>query len=193
MRYPLKFLRRVGLVSTLLIGGVLGGLMAPLPSDAHPPTLTIKVDSGNVETIPLVFTTPATAPNPPTCTTSTATPDLSETGQGFNYCYGIDTSRTYGVSPFQFKIQNAQGAVNCGVAGGNPPNPPCPVARLLVADKTTKDLFVLTGVQIIAVGSWPSTPKHTVLITMKNTFNVKPNAVTTAVAGTAYVFALKTG
>ena len=40
MRYLRKFVRRVGLVSTLLIGGVLGGLMAPPPSEA----MTISID-----------------------------------------------------------------------------------------------------------------------------------------------------
>ena len=40
MRYLRKFVQRVGLVSTLLIGGVLGGLTAPLPSEA----MTISID-----------------------------------------------------------------------------------------------------------------------------------------------------
>ena len=50
MRYLRKFVQRVGLVSTLLIGGVLGGLMAPLPSDAA----TLSIDGVN---IPLLNTT----------------------------------------------------------------------------------------------------------------------------------------
>lgn len=42
MRYLSRYVQRVGLVSTLLIGGVLGGLTAPLPSEAQTaPTLTI--------------------------------------------------------------------------------------------------------------------------------------------------------
>ena len=50
MRYLRKFVQRVGLVSTLLIGGVLGGLMAPLPSEAA----TLTIDGVN---IPLLDTT----------------------------------------------------------------------------------------------------------------------------------------
>ena len=41
MKYLLKNAQRVGFVSTLLIGGVLGGLMTPLSSEAGNPTLTI--------------------------------------------------------------------------------------------------------------------------------------------------------
>ena len=46
MRYLRKFVQRVGLVSTLLIGGVLGGLMAPLPSEA----MTISIDGQTLST-----------------------------------------------------------------------------------------------------------------------------------------------
>ena len=45
-----KVLQQVGLVSTLLIVGILGGLMAPLPSEAAP-TVTLKVDSGTATSI----------------------------------------------------------------------------------------------------------------------------------------------
>lgn len=41
----MKFLRHSGLVVSLVIGGVLGGLLAPLPSEAVP-ELTLQVDSG---------------------------------------------------------------------------------------------------------------------------------------------------
>lgn len=46
-----KFVQRVGLVLTLLIGGVLGGLMTPLPSEAlnsQQPTVTFQGADGSV-------------------------------------------------------------------------------------------------------------------------------------------------
>jgi hypothetical protein len=46
----MKYLRRVGFVSCLLIVGVLGGLLAPHSSEAVP-TVTLKVDSGNASSI----------------------------------------------------------------------------------------------------------------------------------------------
>ena len=42
----MKYLRSVGLMSSLLIAGVLGGLMAPLPSEA----LTVTMNGSTVST-----------------------------------------------------------------------------------------------------------------------------------------------
>ena len=52
MSYPLKFLQRIGLVSMLLIVGVLVGLMAPLRSEAGSPTLRLDGATINVSTSP---------------------------------------------------------------------------------------------------------------------------------------------
>jgi len=54
----MRHLRWVGLVFSLLIVGVLGGLMAPLPSEAELPTLTLKLDTGSPAS--MVITTPST-------------------------------------------------------------------------------------------------------------------------------------
>lgn len=66
----MKYLRWVGLLSSLLIVGVLGGLLAPLPSEAVP-TLTLQVDSGT----PVNILGAATA-----CSTTS-----------YNQCYAINT------------------------------------------------------------------------------------------------------
>ena len=85
----MRYLRWVGLVSSLVIGGVLGGLMAPLPSEAAP-TLTLQVDSGTpvnilggTVTCPTGFTScfavggTATGGNPSRSYTVSAAPGLS--------------------------------------------------------------------------------------------------------------------
>lgn len=40
------YFRHIGVAAVLFVAGVLGGLMAPLPVQAGPPTLTLQVDSG---------------------------------------------------------------------------------------------------------------------------------------------------
>ena len=85
----MKYLRCVGLVSTLLIGGVLGGLMAPLPSEAAP-TLTLQIDSGPV------------------------TPILGAGGQacptGFNQCFAVGGTATGGNPSQSYTVSAAPGA-----------------------------------------------------------------------------------
>jgi len=70
----MRYLRWVGLVSSLLMSGVLGGLMAPLSSEAGTPTLTIQVDSGLLTNVPLS-----------TC----AIPS------GYTACFALQTGGTY--------------------------------------------------------------------------------------------------
>ena len=88
MMYLLTYMQRAGLVSTLLIGGVLGGLMAPLPSDAAP-TLTLQVDSGTPVSI------------------------LGAGGQvcptGFTSCYVVGGSATGGTPSQTYTVSAAPG------------------------------------------------------------------------------------
>jgi hypothetical protein len=80
----MKSLRWVGLVFSLLIVGVLGGLMAPLPSEAGvvvAPSLKLKVDNGTeVELI----TTNSTA-------AAAACIDTEKSSGGFTHCYRLKT------------------------------------------------------------------------------------------------------
>ena len=98
MRYPLKFLQRAGLVSTLLIGGVMGGLMVPLHSEASGISLTLSVDG-----LPAVDILSSHTSN---CTTGAG----SETAAGFTSCYSVrtdGTTYTGTTNARQYKILNA--------------------------------------------------------------------------------------
>ena len=75
MRYLRKYLLRVGLVSTLLIGGVLGGLMASVPSEAA----SLSIDGVD---IPLLDTIGTGEGNKYTCES------------GYNSCWYITSSTT---------------------------------------------------------------------------------------------------
>jgi hypothetical protein len=92
----MKNLRRVGLLPSFLIVGVLGGLMAPLPSEAGVPTLTLQVDKG--------VGGAATATNILGAQVTCAT--------GFTLCYAIDTSATAaGNNGKSFRAATIVGAV----------------------------------------------------------------------------------
>ena len=94
MEYLRKYLPQAGLVSTLLIVGILGGLMAPLPSEAVP-TVTLKVDSGTATSI---LTATGTCP--------------VETG--YTACYTINTGLTLpgagAAVNRSYNVRNAPGA-----------------------------------------------------------------------------------
>ena len=75
MRYLRKYLLRVGLVSTLLIGGVVGGLMASVPSEAA----SLSIDGVD---IPLLDTIGTGEGNKYTCES------------GYNSCWYITSSTT---------------------------------------------------------------------------------------------------
>ena len=184
MRYPLKFLQRVGLVSTLLIGGVLGGLMAPLPSEAVP-ELTLQIDS-----------LPATVSGTLTGTSilgSSVACNQADVGLGYTACYSILTSATTvyaGSAPNgttrYYKVQNA----------------PNTTARLRVGDNLGQDNFSLVGVQFVPANSAGTTvttysnspdfntnEQHTLTIKMRNKFNsiVNVNNATGVVVGSTTV------
>ena len=95
MRYLMKYLQQVGLVSTLLTGGVLGGLLAPLPSESAaptaPPTVTLKMDAGTTLTLPTLTLM--------TCLSADISPG------GYNYCYTVPTGGTVtGTNNRQYRI-----------------------------------------------------------------------------------------
>ncbi|NWF73869.1 MAG: hypothetical protein HXY51_12620, partial [Nitrospirae bacterium] len=170
MRYPRKFAQRIGLVSTLLIGGVFGGLMTPLPSEALPPTVTLKVDNGSPVSI-LSTTNTSSA-----CT-------ATERTLGYTHCYAINTALT------------VAGAGTAVIRSYNVRNAPGATARLRVADNAGSDKFSLIGVQFIpAVTNWGSTAAnanetHVLTIAMSNLFNSAANVNN---RGT-YVWALRAG
>ncbi|MBI5315398.1 MAG: hypothetical protein HZB34_05455 [Nitrospirae bacterium] len=170
MRYPRKFVQRIGLVSTLLIGGVFGGLMTPLPSEALPPTVTLKVDNGTPASI-LSTTNTSSA-----CTTTELT-------LGYTHCYAINTALT---------VAGAGAAVNRSY---NVRNAPGATARLRVGDNAGSDKFSLIGVQFIpAVTNWGSAAAnanetHVLTIAMSNIFDSAANVNN---KGT-YVWAIRAG
>lgn len=91
----MKYLRHIGLVSSLVIGGVLGGLMAPPPSDAGTPTVTLQIDNGTIANIPLS-----------NCTVPS----------GYTACFALQTGGTFsGTGPAgvtrSFTIKNYLGAL----------------------------------------------------------------------------------
>ena len=109
MRYPRKFVQQIGLLSSLLIVGVLGGLLAPLSSEAGTPTVTLKVDSGTASSI--LITTSST------CTGTEVT-------LGYTACYAINTNLTV----------NGLGAAGGVQRSYNVRNAPGATARLRVGD-----------------------------------------------------------
>src|SRR5438094_173400 len=127
-------LRWVGLVSGLLFVGVLGGLMAPLPSEAVVPattSVTLQVDGGT----PISILSPTNTSS--TCTTAEGT---GTGGLGYTACYAIRTDGlavATGTNGRQFKVLNAPNAT----------------ARLRVADKVGQDKFSLIGVQFVPVAT----------------------------------------
>jgi hypothetical protein len=129
-------------VPSLLIAGVLGGLLAPLPSNAAPasgaPTITLQMDAGTTLTIN---------------TTLLSTCSSGDTTLGYNYCYSVPTNQLVGTSPKQFRVES----------NGTP--------RVRIADKNGTDKMSLTGVRFVPVGSWPRTEVHTLTLKVKHTFN----------------------
>ena len=130
----MRYLQRVGLLSTLLIGGVLGGLLAPLPSDAaggvQLPELTLQVDG-----LPTTTQTGATLPGTSILGNKIASCNTADVGLGYTACYAIliDPATVYpGTNGRLYRIQNATGAT----------------ARLRVGDNLGQDNFSLIGVHL---------------------------------------------
>ncbi len=144
MRYLKKCIQQVGLVSTLLTGGVLGGLMAPLPSEAAapsaPPTVTLKMDAGTTVTLPQLA--------PRTCLAGDISPG------GFNYCYTVPT-----------------GGIVTGTGGKQYRIDPNGTPRVRIADKNGQDKMSLTGVQFVPVAPWSNTESHTLTLTLSATLD----------------------
>lgn len=194
MRHLLKYVQRGGLVSALLIGGVLGGLLAPLPSDAGTPTLTLLIDGQ-----PLVRSTGETVTGNSILGSSVALAcSGADSGLGYTACYSILTSTTTayraGSSTRLYRIQNAPGAT----------------ARLRVGDNVGQDNFSLIGVQFVPVNSatqpvttvtnWGAAAdntneQHILTLTMRNKFDsaVNVNNATGVVVGGATVGQLAYG
>jgi hypothetical protein len=101
----MKYLRQIGLVSSLLIVGVFGGLMAPLPSEAlnsQPPTMTI-------DGVPVALTRIPNVNN--VCPGDTA----------YNSCWSI-TPNTYGgwtVGDYNTTSNKARVIINDSSAAGS--------------------------------------------------------------------------
>jgi hypothetical protein len=171
MRYPLKFLQRAGLVSMLLIVGVLVGLMAPPPSESSNPSITISVNAGtngstNNQTVNFDAVTGNAVINGVACTTT-------DINNGFNICYKIRTfeenGAVFGPAARQVKLMNAVGTD--GVTQD---------ARLLISDcsGSCQDGMRLTGLKIVpTVTTWDAS-KVIVKVTYHNKFDYAPNDTT---------------
>ena len=160
MRYLLRYVQRVGVVSTLLIGGVLGGLMAPLPSEAGTPAagtleLTLKVDSDTTQTI---LITSGGNPAPGTCTTG----NPSETASGYTACWNVNTSTTkfYGTAGRRYRMVRA----DPNVAG-----------RFRVADNVGQDKMSLVGVKFEPEFTTLYSQTVTLILTERNIFDSGTN------------------
>lgn len=99
----MKYLRWVGLMPSLLIVGLLGGLLVPVTSESapasSPPTFTIQLDSGTVVTINTTLSS--------TCVT------------GYNYCYSIPTGQVVtGTNGRQYRL-DANGTPRVRIADKN--------------------------------------------------------------------------
>ena len=190
----MRCLRWVGLMSSVLFVGVLGGLLAPLPSDAGP-TIRVKIDgtqvapvaaSGGVAAVPSILNTASS-----TCTAAEGT---GIGGLGYTHCYALrtSTSRIYtGSNNRQWKMQTVPGLT----------------ARLRIADQAGQDKFSLVGVRFIPV-PWPTTglttsaiqaqntnESHVIEIIMTNDFTASVNVGNAAYIATdgGYIWAMRTG
>lgn len=155
--------------------------MAPVPSEASNPTLTISVDAtaggfGSVAnvTIPFDAETGASVANGVACASGDAT--------NYNICYKIKTyeenGAEYGPAARKVRIMNAIGTD--GVTQD---------ARLLIADCTGANCLekmVLTGVRIVpSVTTWDASLVK-VTLAFHNKFDFAPNDTTLGDATSSY-------
>jgi hypothetical protein len=101
----MMYLRWVMLLPSLLFVGLLGGLLAPFPTEAaapSTPTVTLRMDSGPTITI---GTTLSSCP-------------AGDITLGYNYCYAVATGQTVGTAPKQFQVQ-ANGTPRLRIADKN--------------------------------------------------------------------------
>lgn len=159
----MRSLRWVGLVFSLLIVGVLGGLMTSLPSEAAPPTapptLKLQVDTGSTLTL----------------TTTLSTCLAGDISAGYNYCYAVPTGGTVGTAPVRFTV----------MANGTP--------RVRLADKNGQDKMSLTGVKfvpvVVSLTQWPNNVSHNLTLTLSGILD----ATTDPTAGNATINATNAG
>jgi hypothetical protein len=171
----MRSLRWVGFVFSLLIVGVLGGLIAPLPSDAvnaTPPVIKIEVKQGTSSTgqvdlqYRLATHVDSTCPAP--------TPDGT---WGPNYCYKIITPQAFTTpNGYQVQIQDVDAQVG--------------KAQLQISDfksipgQSPQDGMKLSGIKIVPVATptWnaDSSVEVKVIITATNKFDAQPNPPATA-------------
>ncbi len=135
MGYPLKYLQRAGLLSTMLIGGVLGGLTAPLPSEAGTPTLTLQIDGQTLTNSNNQQIAGNSILGAKLSTCSTA-----DQGVGYTDCYGILTSTSIAYKANNGRLYRIQNAPNA-------------TARLRVADNAGLDGLSIAGVQFVPVST----------------------------------------
>ena len=142
----MRSLRWVGLVFSLLIVGVLGGLMAPLPSEANPPTLTLQADNGDPVNI---------------LGASTSCPS------GYNQCYRVNFSaaNANGSNSRSFNVFIAPGTSS--TSSKLRINDTASQDAL----KLTEVKFAPTS-----TSDWPNTESHVLRIVMTNTFNTSNGA-----------------
>lgn len=160
----MRSLRWAGLVFSLLIVGVLGGLMAPFPSEAGTPaagtlSLTLQVDNLPATPASLLITSGGT-PAPGTCTTAEGT---GTGGLGYTSCWNVNTSSTtfYGPTGGRYRMVRA----NANTAG-----------RFRVADRVGQDKMSLVGVKFEPEATtWSTTGLHTLKIKQRNVFNSTVN------------------
>jgi len=144
----LKYLLRVGHVLTLLIIGVLGGLMVPLPSEAGTPTATIYIDGSPY---PLGTLAPCAVPT------------------GYRACYALPQNGTYsgsnGAVTRQYTIKGYGGNLpRLLVADSNG-------SGLDVITLTTVEF----APKVLDWGSTNTTEKHTLKVTTTHRFDNVPN------------------
>ena len=173
----MRSLRGVGVLFSLLIVGVLGGLIAPFLSEAHPPTVTLQVDTGGAVIDILNYGNQGTDETGEPATTVFPTCTATEIALGYNFCYSLEVGDTLysktGINTNTadcnstnrcFKVQNYDGST---------------FARLLIADQSALngDRITLSGVKFVPYvdgSTWPATERHVLNVTMGNTFNLVP-------------------
>lgn len=161
MRYLPKYLQRAGLVSTLLIGGVLGGLMAPPPSEASAPLLRLQIDG-----LALQSTTNGTnftnvTNNSILGSAMTACP-AADAGLNYTTCYSIVTSTTTAYRANNNRLYRIQ-----SISSSNP-------ARLRVGDNAGLDNLSIAGVKFVPVNTANQSTSASVLTNWGNVSTTTP-------------------
>jgi hypothetical protein len=157
----MKYLRHIGLVSSLVIGGVVGGLIVPLSSEAGTPAagtleLTLKVGSDSTKSI---LITSGGTPAPGTCTAAEGT---GAGGSGYTSCWNVNTSNTiwYGTAGRRYRVVRA----DPNVAG-----------RFRVADSVGQDKMSLVGVKFEPEFTTAYPDTVTLILTERNVFDSNTN------------------